>query len=109
MLRPMRVFAFARASTIGTLDAASVQPESVGVRVDRRTELRSHCEDRCANNLLEEAFAVASRPQIGAQVGLPEQALGLWADAEPRRVRPLGASSVPWLGGRRGAIASVSC
>lgn len=71
------------------------------VLVEQGLTLREKGQDREALALFEQAAALAPSPRITAQVGLAEQALGRWIDAEGALSRALEAADDPWIARNR--------
>jgi hypothetical protein len=68
-------------------------------------ELRRAGDDEGALREFQKAYAVDHSPRAAAQVGLAEQALGLWADAEGHVSEALRAgASHPWVQKNQAAL-----
>ena len=67
-------------------------------------ELREHGKDDEALAVFKKALAKSPSPRARAQVGLAEQALGLWIVAESDLVIALGAVDDAWIAKNRGAL-----
>lgn len=91
------LLALGRASATQADDAPS---DRIGELVERAVEHRRRGEDAEALELLLEADRISSSPPLDAQIGLAEQALGRWVDAEVRLVSALSQDD-PWIGAHR--------
>ncbi len=79
------------------------QVEADGL-IARGIELREHGKDDEALALFKRALAKSPSPRARAQVGVAEQALGLWVAAEADLVLALGAVDDAWIAKNRGAL-----
>ena len=107
----MRTSAFALA-LIGTLAARSALAEpSSGEFVDRGIQLRRQHRDAEALEQFKRADQLNPAPRIRAQIGLAEQALGQWLEAERDLNLALSANQDPWIAereqGLRKALAAI--
>jgi hypothetical protein len=75
--------------------AASAQSPA-DVLIERGIDLRVQHKDREALEQFKKAYDVQATPRALAQIGLAEQALGSWADAEKHLSEAL-KSSDPWI------------
>jgi len=79
--------------------------------ITRGIELREHGKDDEALSVFKRALDKAPSPRARAQVGLAEQALGLWVAAEADIVAALVVQSDPWIARNRapleGALAVI--
>ena len=64
-------------------------------------ELRRHGDDRGALREFRRAYAAAPNPRTLAQIGLAEQALGIWVDAEAHLSEALNAGDDSWIATNR--------
>lgn len=71
--------------------------ESAADLVERGIELRTHRKDEEALALFRRAYALAPSPRTRVQIGLAEQALGMWALAETDIEAGLAMKSDPWI------------
>lgn len=73
---------------------------------------RQEGHDDVAYGLFRRAYDLAHSPRAAAQMGLAEQALGRWVDADTHLREALRASADPWVGRNRvaleGALAVVA-
>src|SRR5215471_18136339 len=60
-------------------------------------ELRKSGDDQGALPLLERAYSLSRSPRAAVQLGLCQQALGRWADAETNVTQGLKAEKDPWI------------
>ncbi|HTQ06167.1 MAG TPA: PEGA domain-containing protein [Polyangiaceae bacterium] len=67
-------------------------------------DARKKGDDAAALGLFERAVAAHRTPRGVAQVGLAEQALGRWEDAEQHLLEATASSSDPWISAHRGAL-----
>ena len=79
------------------------QVEAEGL-IAKGIELREHGKDDDALGLFKRALAKSPSPRARAQVGVAEQALGLWVAAEADLVLALSAVDDAWIGKNRGAL-----
>ncbi len=79
------------------------QVEADGL-IAKGIELREHGKDDDALGLFKRALAKSPSPRARAQVGVAEQALGLWVSAEADLVLALSAVDDAWIGKNRGAL-----
>ncbi len=84
---------------------ALVNAESVDALLRKAVQLRKEGKDQEAFKLFEEAVAVERTPRTVAQLGLSEQALGLWAAAEGHLTEALGShEGDAWIQKNRPAL-----
>jgi hypothetical protein len=72
--------------------------------VNQAVELRRDGDDQGALALLLQAYGMGHAPRATGQLGLCEQALGRWADAEVYITEALKAESDPWVKKSRRAL-----
>ena len=98
-LLPLNVFVFVAAATIATGSAARAASASskADALVNQAVELRRNGDDQGALALLLQAYGLGHAPRATGQLGLCEQALGRWADAEMYITEALKAESDPWV------------
>lgn len=65
--------------------------------VDRGIELRTRRKDDEALALFRRAYVISPDPRTRVQIGLAEQALGLWVPAESDLEAGLASKSDPWI------------
>jgi hypothetical protein len=65
--------------------------------IKKAVELRRHGNDREALAELQRATSIANPPRLSAQIGLAEQALGLWPAADKHLREALDQGSDPWI------------
>jgi PEGA domain len=99
------VFAFviAAASASGPAARAAGSNKSDAL-VNQAVELRRDGDDQGALALLLQAYGAGRAPRATGQLGLCEQALGRWADAEVYITEALKAESDPWVKKSRRAL-----
>jgi hypothetical protein len=90
-------------STFVPLAARAAAPKSEAL-VNQAVELRRNGDDEGALALLLQAYALARAPRTAGQLGLCEQALGRWAEAETYLTETLKAEDDPWVKKNRGTI-----
>jgi hypothetical protein len=88
------------------LAGASVA-EDVEAIVKRGIELRRKGDDQAALAEFKRALAIKETPRVRAQVGLAEQALGLWLSAEEHLASAVKAERDPWVTRNRSALDSA--
>jgi hypothetical protein len=72
--------------------------------IQRGVELRRTGRDREALDEFEAAWALRKTPRARAQIGLAQQALGHWRDAESALDEALAASGDEWIARYRGSL-----
>jgi hypothetical protein len=90
-------------STFAPLAAGAAAPKSEAL-VNQAVELRRNGDDEGALALLLQAYALARAPRTAGQLGLCEQALGRWAEAETYLTEALKVADDPWVKKNRGTI-----
>jgi hypothetical protein len=90
------IFGLALASSAGPRPAQAATTEADDL-VNRAVELRRSGDDEGALSLLLRAYALDHPPRATGQLGLCEQALGRWADAEAYLTEALKAEKDPWV------------
>jgi hypothetical protein len=78
----------------GRAHAANAKADAL---VNQAVELRRSGDDQGALALLQQAYAMGHAPRTAGQLGLCEQALGRWSDAENYITEALKAESDPWV------------
>jgi len=103
-----RLLGLSAAVLAGMVLSASPTPAVAGDEAERLTvkalDLRKIGDDQGALPLLERAHELSRSPRSAAQLGLCEQALGRWADAETNLTEGLKAESDPWIKKNRRAL-----
>jgi len=87
-----------------SLTPAAARAQSAGdadAMIERAIDLREAGNDLEARTLLREAYALSPTPRAAAQLGLVEQALGLWVDAERHLVEAISRANDQWVARRR--------
>jgi hypothetical protein len=82
---------------LGLASPALVHAEDADALVRQGIQLRKQGKDREAYELFQRAVALQSTPRSLAQLGLSEQALGLWPKAETHVKEALGSGDDPWI------------
>jgi hypothetical protein len=72
--------------------------------IDKGNELRRNRDDQSAFPLFQKAYELKPGPRTAVQLGLVEQALGRWADADEHLTEGLRASNDPWIKKNRAII-----
>lgn len=72
--------------------------------IRRGVELRQQSHDDQALEIFRRAYGLSRSPRALAQMGLAEQALGRWLEAEQHLREALAATGDPWIIQRREAI-----
>jgi hypothetical protein len=70
-------------------------------------ELRKALDDEAAAREFQKAYDLVRTPRAAAQLGLAEQALGRWEDAERHVREALRAPDDPWVAHNRGTLAET--
>jgi hypothetical protein len=79
-------------------------PDSAEDAIRRGVELRRQGDDERALQEFTKAYEASKTPRALAQIGLAEQALGRWVDAEAHVQDALKATSDPWIQKNRLAL-----
>ncbi len=101
--RSLVVVFFILASSVGSRRALAANAKAE-VLVNQAVELRRNGDDEGALGLLLQAYALGHTPRATGQLGLCEQALGRWADAEIYLTESLKAEADPWVKKSRRAL-----
>jgi hypothetical protein len=78
--------------------AAAAHADDYEATVKRGVSLRREGKDREALAEFQRALAIRETPQVLAQIGLAEQALGVWPSAEAHLQSALKGKGDPWIG-----------
>jgi len=89
------------------ISSGAVAQSRADALIDRGVELRMAHKDREALEQFQKAHAMEPTPRAMAQIGLAEQALGLWAEAEKHLNEVLKSSSDAWVAKNREALADA--
>lgn|GEM_PF-865447 len=99
------------ASAVALLSPAAAlgSPEESASReadahIARGLELRRNADDRGALPEFEKAYELVRTPRAAAQLGLVEQGLGRWNDAEVHLAEAIRARSDPWVEKNRATL-----
>jgi hypothetical protein len=95
------------ASAVARAEGPSIEPPGgpgVEALIKRGIELREQGKDDWALELFKQADALVPSPRTKAQVGLAEQALGIWVAAEGHVEAALAAKDDAWIERYRGAL-----
>lgn len=85
-------------------DAAADPETRAAELVERGLDLRESGDDVQARTLMTQAYDLAPTPRTSAQLGLVEQALGLWPDAERHLQQALTHADDEWIRSHRRAL-----
>ncbi len=97
---------FSRAAGITVTIAIATYPEAAAsadkteqaeVLIKKGNDLRRASKDLEAFGYFRQAYEIAPSPRTTAQLGLVEQALGRWTDAESHLEAALASASDPWI------------
>ena len=106
MRRAASAFCFCVAMLVGS--SAHAQEADASTRaaalVEHALDLRETGDDVQARALIAEAHALSPTPRSAAQLGLVEQALGLWADAERHLHEAVTHADDDWIRAHRRAL-----
>src|SRR5687767_13732162 len=86
------------------LPAAAAHAQGPEALIKRGVELRRQGEDQAALREFQRAHALAPTPRAAAQIGLAEQALERWTDAEAHLNEALRARNDPWIRKNRAVL-----
>jgi hypothetical protein len=75
--------------------------------IQRGVELRRKGNDAEALDVFKRAYAIRQTGRSSAQLGLAEQALGMWTDAEGHITAALEHTDEPWIKKNRAALAKA--
>jgi hypothetical protein len=90
-------------STFAPLAARAANPKAEAL-TNQAVEMRRNGDDEGALALLLQSYALSRAPRTAGQLGLCEQALGRWAEAETYLTEALKAQDDPWVKKNRGTI-----
>lgn len=80
-----------------TISAGAGAQSPAEVLIERGIELRVQHKDREALEQFKKAYELQVTPRVLAQIGLAEQAIGSWVDAEKHLSEALKSASDPWI------------
>jgi hypothetical protein len=90
---------------LAAVSARAADPNAeVDAIIKKAVELRRQGKDRDALAELQRATSIAKPPRLSAQLGLAEQALGLWAAAEKDLKTATSEGGDPWIKKHRGTL-----
>lgn len=107
--------AFKRGAAIFVAVAFSLSPSAEGparaddsgeMQIRKGVELRRRGRDAEAANFFRQAYDVSHTPRAAAQLGLCEQSLARWLEAEQHLSEALAAESDPWIASKRSTLHS---
>lgn len=90
------------------LAGPAVAAETEEEIIRRGVELRKAGDDLGASIEFRKAYRMTGSPRAAAQLGLAEQALGRWDEAEAHVTEALKASGDPWIRKNRAALEQAS-
>lgn len=93
-------------SVVG-VTASPAFAEDASALIDRGIELREQQRDEEALELFERAHRIEPSPRALAQIGLAEQALGRWVEAEEHLRAALAATGDAWIRSRRDVLSQA--
>ncbi len=82
---------------LAVVSQGTVRAEDADALVRQGIQLRKQGKDREAYDVFQRAVTLQSAPRNLAQLGLAEQALGLWPRAEAHIKEALGTVDDPWI------------
>jgi hypothetical protein len=85
------------ASLMGAFGATTARAQDADALIKQGVELRREGKDQEALAQFRQAFDVTPTPRALAQIGLAEQALGRWVEAEAHVTKALEAAQDPWI------------
>jgi hypothetical protein len=94
----------ARIRAPGHLATAAPAPDEIEALIKKGNDLRRSHDDQSALPLLQRAYELQPAPRTAVQLGLVEQALGRWAEADEHLTTGLKARNDPWIQRNRAAI-----
>src|SRR5581483_9001377 len=83
---------------------AHAQTDDVDALLRRGVALRERGDDDAALRVFQRACALRCTPRVTAQVGLAEDALGRWVDAESHLTAAVGATDDFWIARHHSAL-----
>ncbi len=98
------------AALLVTLIPAATQAQSnpeADAAISKGIELRRQGKDEEALAQFQRAFKLAPTPRAKAQMGLAEQAIGRWADAERDLEEAMSHASDPWIIKQKGVLSEA--
>jgi hypothetical protein len=94
---PIVVAAALAAALSSPARAASADDAEADAAIKRGVELRRHAKDQEALEEFRKAHALVKSARALAQIGLAEQALGRWVDAENDLAEAMASKTDPWI------------
>lgn len=98
------VFGVLSAAEAGTARGADGAADEAERLIRRGIELRKAQDDQAALKEFQKAYDLTHAPRAAAQLGLAEQAVGRWEDADGHLSEALRAKSDPWVAKNRAAL-----
>ena len=78
--------------------------ETPDAMIERALTMRDNGNDVGAHELIVRAYALSATPRNAAQLGLVEQALGMFVPAEQHLSQALAVAGDPWIQRRRAPL-----
>ncbi len=95
---PIAVAAVLSAAAFGSPARADSHDDAeADAAIKRGVDLRRHAKDQDALEEFRKAYALVKSPRALAQIGLAEQALGRWVDAENDLGEAMSSKTDPWI------------
>src|SRR5262249_38707549 len=88
----------------GAAPPARAAADPVDETINRGVQLRRAGDDERAGREFQKAYDQSHSPRAAAQLGLAEQALGRWADADTHLTEALSTTGDPWVEKNRGVL-----
>jgi len=92
------------ATVLGVPNAVAAPADSAEPLVREGIALRSASHDAEALEKFQRAYEIAKTPRIEAQIGMAEQALGRWVDAEAHLAHALAVPVDTWINKNRSTL-----
>ncbi len=93
--------------TLVARGACAQSATEVDALVRQAVVLRQQARDDAALAVLQRALGLSREPRVLAQVGLAEQAMGRWLDADRHLEEAQRASGDPWIARNRASLAEA--
>src|SRR5438045_3141318 len=107
-VRPTLALAALLAAAVALLGvpgrAAAETAHDAEAAIRRGVELRKKGDDEGALREFKRAYEIAPKPRAAAQMGMAEQSLGRWPDAESHLAEAVSSKGDPWVEKNRSVL-----
>src|SRR5262249_720649 len=105
MPAPPRYLLLAALLALTAIDARAASPHAEAERaIKNGVALRAQGKHAEALEEFKKAYGIAPTPRALAQIGLAEQALGRWLEAEEHVSKAMESASDPWIKSKTGPL-----